>query len=57
MTKKCKNFLFGANTIVKNCDKGKYVYNRYGITFYSAGLWTFGNAFAKNVIIFGVDNS
>ena len=30
---KFKNCLFGATTIVKNNDKEKYVYNRYGITF------------------------
>ena len=33
---KFKNCLFGATTIVKNNDKEKYVYNRYGITFDSA---------------------
>ena len=33
---KFKNCLFGATTIVKNNDKKKYVYNRYGITFDSA---------------------
>ena len=29
----------------------------YGITFDSAGPWTFNNATARNVIICGVDNS
>ena len=33
---KFKNCLFRATTIVKNNDKEKYVYNRYGITFDSA---------------------
>ena len=28
----------------------------YGITFDSAGSWKFHNAFARNVVIFGVDN-
>ena len=28
-----KNCLFGANNIVKNSDKEKYVYRGYGITF------------------------
>ena len=34
---KLKDCLFGATNIVKNSDKEKYVYNRYGITFDSAG--------------------
>ena len=54
---KFKNCLFGATNIVKNSDKEKYVYSAYGITFDSAGSWSFGNHFAKNVITFGVDNS
>ena len=54
---KCKNSLFGATNIVKNSDKEKYVYSRYGITFDSAGSWSFDNDFARNVIIFGVDVS
>ena len=35
----------------------KYVYSGYGITFDSAGSWSFDNDTARNVIIFGVDNS
>ena len=54
---KFKNCLFGATNVVKNSDKEKYVYSGYGITFDSGGLWSFGNDFAGNVIIFGVDNS
>ena len=54
---KFKNCLFGATNIVKNSDKGKYVYSGYVITFDSAGSWSFGNDFSWNVIIFGVDNS
>ena len=42
---------------MKNRDKGKYVYSEYGITFDSAGSWSFDNVFARNVIIFGADNS
>ena len=54
---KCKNSLFGATNIVKNSGKEKYVYSRYGITFDSAGSWSFDNDFARNVIIFGADVS
>ena len=33
------------------------MYLGYGITFDSAGCWSFDNDTARNVIIFGVDNS
>ena len=35
---KFKNCLFGATTIAKNSNKGKYVYSGYGIIFDSPGL-------------------
>ena len=54
---KLKNCLFGANNLVKDSDKEKSLHSRYGIRFDSAGLWSFDNGFARNVIIFGVDNS
>ena len=33
------------------------MYSGYGIAFYEVGSWNFGNNFAKNVVIFGNDNS
>ena len=54
---KFKNCLFGATNIVKNSDKEKYVYSGYVIKVDSAGSWSFDNDFARNIIIFGVDNS
>ena len=36
---KFKNRLFGATNVLKNSDKEKYVYGRYGITFDSGGSW------------------
>ena len=54
---KFKNCLFGAINVVKYSDKEKYVNSGYGITVDSAGLWSFDNDTARNVIIFGVDNS
>ena len=33
------------------------IYNDYGIAFDGAGSWSFGNGFARNVVIFAVDNS
>ena len=32
------------------------MYSGYGITFDSAGSWSFDNDTARNVIVFGVDN-
>ena len=62
MTKKSYNFKFkncliGACNIVKNSDKEKYVYSGYRITFDSAGSWSFDNDLARDVIVFGTDNS
>ena len=54
---KFKNCLFGATNIVKNNDKEKYVYSGHGITFDNAGSSSFDSDFARNVIIFGLDNS
>ena len=37
--------------------KSEYGYSSYGITFDRVGSWNFDNDFARNVVIFGVDNS
>ena len=52
-----KSCLFGATSIVKNSNKGKWAYSDYGIAFDGKGTWDFGNDFARNGIIFVVDNS
>ena len=49
--------MFGATKVVKSGDTGRYVHSDYGITFDSAGFWNFDNNTARNVTIFGVDNS
>ena len=49
--------MFGVTSIVENSDKEKWVYNDYGIAFDGKGMWNFGNDFARNVVIFGVDDS
>ena len=54
---KFKNCCLGATNIVKNSNKEKYVYSRYGITFGSAGSWCFNKVNARIVGIFVVDNS
>ena len=51
------NCLFGAINVVKNSNKEKYVYSDYGTTFDSLGSWSFDSDTARNVIIFGVDNT
>ena len=48
---KYKDCLFGATSAVKNSDREKNVYSGYGITFYSAGSWSFDNDIATNIII------
>ena len=49
--------LFGATNIVKASEKSKFVYSGYGIIFDAKGNWNFDNDFARNVIIFDVDDS
>ena len=51
-----KNCLFGATSVVKLVMTSD-IYSGYGITFGSAGSWSFEDTFARNVIIFGADNS
>ena len=37
--------------------KNKYMYSDYGVGFDGKGEKSFGNDFARNIIILGVDNS
>ena len=46
-----------SNKYIKNSDKEKSVHSVYGITFDIIGFWSFDNDNARNVLIFGVDNS
>ena len=48
--------VFGATSIMKNSDKGKYAFSEYWITFDSSGSWSFNDT-AGNVITFCVHNS
>ena len=47
----------GATNIAKNSEKSKYAYTSYGTAFSGAGSWSFGNDFARNVVVFGVSIS
>ena len=49
--------MFGATTIAINKDKEKWVYSGFKIAFDGKSEWSFGNDCARNVEVFGVDNS
>ena len=51
------NCLFGTAKLVRNAIKSKFTYNCWGIAFDGEGSWRFGIDFARNAVIFGVDNS
>ena len=46
-----KNCLFGVTNIVNNSDKSNYVYSGCRGAFDVLGSWSFGNDFARNVLI------
>ena len=45
------------NWYSKSSDKEKWIYSGYGLAFGGKSECSFGNDYARNVIIFGVDNS
>ena len=49
--------MFGATTVIKNCDKYKYVYSGYGIAFDGLDSLISVNDVSRNVKIFVVDNT
>ena len=51
------NCLFGAVSLTKNADIDKYKYSGYGIGFDRDNVYSVGNRFGRNVIIFEVDMS
>ena len=50
-------YFFGTVKLVRNTIKSKFAYNGGGIGYNGEVSWSFGNEFARNVAIFGVDNS
>ena len=42
---------------MSNAIKRKFIHNGQGIVFDGEDSWIFRNDFARNVVIFGVDNS
>ena len=51
------NCLLGAISITKNADIDKNKFSGYGIGFDRGTIYSVGNGFGRNVIIFGVDMS
>ena len=51
------NCLFGAVSLTKNANINKYKYSRYRMGFDRGSVYSVGNRFDRNVIIFGVDMS
>ena len=51
-----KNCLFGATNIVRNSYKERYVYSCQRIAFDGKGEGSFDKDYAKNYIIFSIDN-
>ena len=43
--------------LVRNTIKSKFTYNGQGVEFDGECQWSFGNEFARNVVISGFDNS
>ena len=52
-----KDCLFGTVKLLRNKIKSEFAYNGRGIAFDGEGSWSFDDDFARNVVIFGVDNS
>ena len=49
--------MFGTVELAKNAIKSKFTYNGQEIAFHAKGYRNFDNEYARNVVIFGVDNS
>ena len=52
-----KNCLLGTAKLVRNTDKSKFTDNGRGITCHGEDIWCLGIDFARNVVIFDLDNT
>ena len=52
-----ENCLIDTVKLTRNVDKIKFTYNGPGIGFDVKGMWSYGNGFARFVVLFGVDNT
>ena len=51
-----KYYLFGTVKLVRNTVKSKFTYIGQGIAFDGKCYWSFDSDYARNVVIFRVDN-
>ena len=51
-----KNDLFSAVKLVINTSKSKFIYSGWEIAYDEKSSWSFGDNFARNVVIFDTDN-
>ena len=51
-----KDCLFGTVKLTRSGGKSKFDDNARGMAFDGKGSWSFGKDFARNVVIFGIDN-
>ena len=49
--------MLGTVKLVRNAIKSKFLYIGRGAAFDGESSWSFGNDYARNVVIFGADNS
>ena len=49
--------MFGVVSLTKHVDIDQYKYSGYGVGFDRKGVFSFGNGFGRNCIIFGADMS
>ena len=52
-----KIFLFGTVKLTRNVGKSKLSNNGQETAFDGKDIWSYGNDFARNVLIFDVDNT
>ena len=52
-----KNCLFVTVKLTINAIKSKFIFNGWGIAFDGESSWNFGDDFARNVVVFGVNKS
>ena len=52
-----QNCLFGTVRLIRNAIKSKFTYNGQEIAFDVEAAWRFDDDYARNVVIFSVNNS
>ena len=52
-----KNYFFGTVNLVRIAIKSKFTYNDQGTAFDGEDSWSLDNDYARNAVVFDVDNS